>query len=161
MTNDNAHHCDDARPDRTNVVTEEELEALEIVEEQRCTRRDNDVCIGISSFTMMKDGSYLEGVVKDVSDGGARITGEVEGLSVGQTVDLGLVIQGQKIRYSCVIMHIEPDIKIYGLKFVSGPSPMESENQKVRLCIMCQRSYEPELNFCGICGGELTRPRAV
>lgn len=145
----------------TGAVAHDELEALEAEEENRSTHREIDVCLGISSFTMLKDGSYLEGVVKDVSDGGARISGEIRGLSVGQDVDLGIVIQGQKIRYTCVIMHIDPDAKNYGLRFVSGPSPMESDNRNVRLCIMCQKTYDPEFNYCGICGGELTRPRAV
>ncbi len=151
----------DASSDPTGAVAQDELEALEAEEEHRSTHREIDVCLGISSFTMLKDGSYLEGVVKDVSDGGARIAGEIEGLSVGQNVDLGLVIQGQKIRYSCVIMHVDPDAKTYGLKFVSGPTPMEAETRKARRCIMCQKTYDPELNYCGICGGELTRARIV
>jgi len=142
-------------------VEQDNLEAFEVEEEHRSADRDMDVCVGISSFTMMKDGSYLEGVVKDVSDGGARITGEVQGLSVGQNVDLGLVIQGEKIRYSCVIAHIEPDAKTYGLRFVSGPTPVAPEVPEARRCIKCRREYAPEWNFCGICGSELTRPRTI
>jgi len=159
MTKNDERTRTDAGSDPTGAVVQGDLEAIEIEEEQRSATRDKDVCVGISSFTMLKDGTYLEGVVKDVSDGGARIAGEVHGLAVGQNVDLGLVIQGEKIRYSCVIKHIEPDAKTYGLKFIGGPSPVAPENPEARRCIKCRREYEPMWNFCGICGSELTRPR--
>ena len=161
MTEKNDPTRTDQSSTPSGVVAQDDHEALETQEEQRSTYRDIDVCLGISSFTMLQDGSYLEGVVKNVSDGGARIAGEIEGLSEGQNVDLGLVIQGQKIRYSCVIMNIDSDVNHYGVKFLSGPSPMASDNQRVRLCLKCQRTYKPEFRFCVICGGELSRPRAV
>lgn len=132
---------------------------FDVDEEQRSAPRDTDVCVGISSFTMMSDGSYLEGVVKDVSDGGARITGDCHGLSVGQKVDLGLVIRGEKIRYSCEIVHIEPDTRTYGMKFLSGPRLVAPDEPEARRCIRCHKTYDPVWNFCGICGNELTRTR--
>ena len=159
MTKKNDRTRIDAASAPNGVVAQGDLDALATSEEQRSTRREIDVCLGITSFTMLPDGSYLEGVVKNVSDGGACIAGKIDGLSVGQSVDLGLVIQGQKIRYSCVIMNIDSDVNHYGVKFLSGPSPMVSDNRKVRHCIKCQRTYEPEFRFCVICGGELSRPR--
>ena len=41
--------------------------------DKRKAVRDANVCAGISSFTMLENGSYLEGVVKDVSDGGTGV----------------------------------------------------------------------------------------
>jgi len=152
MTHDNTHEHADA-------TTGEDLDAATVAEEQRTADRDMDVCVGISSFTMLQGGSYLEGVVKDVSDGGCRIAGDVDGLSVGLKVDLGMVIRGEKIRYSCQIMHIEPDAKTYGLKFLSGPTPVAPEDPEARRCLKCRMTFDPHWNFCGICGSELTRPR--
>lgn len=129
--------------------------------EKRKAQRDANVCAGISSFTMLDDGSYLEGVAKDVSDGGARIAGEVDGLSVGQKVGLGLLIQGQKVRYTCEIMHIDVDAKVYGLKFLDGPSTVAASEQKVRYCLKCQMAFDEEFGFCGHCGSELTMPRTL
>jgi len=119
--------------------------------------RDEVVCTGVSSFTFLQSGATLEGVARDVSDGGARISGSVEGLSPGDTVELELVVHDNKVRYLARVKHVDAENKLYGLEYIAGPTVIEPESAVDRQCLKCRRDYEPPWRFCGICGSDLVR----
>jgi len=125
----------------------------------RSSERDKEVCTGVSSFTFLQNGTILEGVARDVSDGGARISGTVEGLARGDTVELELVIREDKIRYLARVKHVDQAQKQYGLEYLAGPSVVEPERPVKRTCLKCQRDFEPPWRFCGMCGSDLVRSR--
>jgi c-di-GMP-binding flagellar brake protein YcgR len=127
--------------------------ADESVAEQRRSRRDTEIVPGITSFVESNAGSTLEGVVRDVSDGGVKIAGATTGLSVGDEVQLVLVLAGnQKVGCRCDVRHIELG-ETYGLKFRSQPQPITE--RRVARCTYCDREFSPDLRYCGYCGGRL------
>lgn len=119
--------------------------------------RDEAVCTGVSSFTFLQDGTILEGVARDVSDGGARISGSVEGISADDTVELELVVHDNKVRYLARVKHVDVENRLYGLEYLAGPTVIEPETAVDRHCLKCRRDYEPPWRFCGICGSDLVR----
>ena len=93
--------------------------AVESVAEQRHSRRDIEIVSGITSFVELADGSTLEGVVRDTSDGGVKIVGPTTGLAVGDEVPIILVLVGnEKVSCRCTVRHIQSG-DTYGLRFNS------------------------------------------
>lgn len=123
----------------------------------RESERDEAACIGVSSFTFLHSGAILEGVARDVSDGGARISGSVEGLSIDDTVELELAVRDNKVRYLARVKHVDAENRFYGLEYLAGPTVIEPETAVDRQCLKCRRDYEPPWRFCGICGSDLVR----
>ncbi len=126
---------------------------------QRTANRETDVCTGVSCFAKLPNGDVLEGVMKDVSDGGARISGKTDGLSVGQEIGLKLVLNGERVGYVGIVANIAPDCLSYGARFKSGPTPITDGDTKPKRCVKCRQWYDSSVNFCGTCGSELTQPR--
>jgi hypothetical protein len=127
--------------------------------EQRVDPRNSDVCIGVSCFAKLAGGEVHEGVVRDVSDGGAKISSEITGVSVGQQIALDFAIRGEKIGYSATVVYVSDEENIYGVKFLDGPHPIGSGPTKSKRCIKCDRLYDTSLNYCSTCGSDLTQPR--
>jgi rRNA maturation endonuclease Nob1 len=124
--------------------------------EQRLTDRDGTEEARITSFVDLPDGTALEGVAKDISDGGVRISGPTTGLKVGDEVDVLLVVlEDQKVHYRAEVRHVDPEEESYGLKFTSRPQPVEG--REMRRCRRCRREYSSSANFCPICGEKLRR----
>ena len=85
---------------------------------------------GISSFAELSDGSVIEGILRDLSDGGAKIAGPTTGLARGAEVNVIFVIQGdQKVRYRGVVRHIDNVEKTYGVEFRSRAEQLDPEYQ--------------------------------
>ncbi len=126
--------------------------------EQRRAGREGRPSPPISSFTKASDEAALEGVVQDLSNDGVRISGSAQDLNIGDEVEVVLVVQGnQKVRYLCEVRHINPEDKFYGLAFKSGPQLERERKEERRRCVRCDREYDAEWRFCGLCGHELVR----
>ena len=96
--------------------------------ERRQVEREEGVFPAVSSFVELPDGTVLEGVVADMSDTGARITGSTTGLNVGDEIQITLVVQSfQKVAYRCEVRHLDPAGAFYGIVFKSKPHPVEEE----------------------------------
>jgi hypothetical protein len=90
--------------------------------EQRKTEREHTITPPISCLLELADGTVLEGMVRDISDGGARVSASVDGLKQGDELQLALVLQfGQKIVYRAEVKHVDPQGEFFGLKFTSSP----------------------------------------
>lgn len=124
--------------------------------EQRVADREAGLVPGISAFLWLPGGTSLEGVVRDISDGGVKIAGHTTGVNVGDILELILVVQGdQKIKYKCEVCHVESDEETYGVRFLSGPELVLDPKVTSKRCTRCKREYALEWRFCGKCGCEL------
>jgi hypothetical protein len=127
-----------------------------VMNEQRKAERDGTEGVQITTFVELSDGTKLEGVAKDISDGGMGIAGPTDGLNVGETVDLILVVlEDQKVHYRAEIMHIDRTDDFYGVQFRSSPQPVE--DRVMMWCKLCRREYSSTAKFCPTCGGKLRR----
>jgi len=125
-------------------------------EDHRQAHRDELLNVGITAFAELPDGQVLEGVVRDVSDGGARISGPTEGMSVGDELRVVLVIdRDQKVAHVCDVRHVDHETESYGVAFKSKPQLLEGPNPATKYCHRCNRRYAAEWVFCGQCGTEL------
>lgn len=94
--------------------------------ELRERQRDEEVTPAITCFVELSDGTALEGVVTNVSDTGAKISGSTSGVSVGDEIRVVLVIHPQqKVAYRCDVMHVDTAAGFYGIRFKSAPEPIE------------------------------------
>ncbi len=127
-----------------------------VMNEQRRAERDGTNDARITTFIELSDGTKLEGVAKDISDGGLRISGPTEGLKVGEEIDLILVVlEDQKVHYRALVKHIDRREEFYGLQFRTGPQPVEE--RPVMWCKRCRREFPGTANFCPACGSKLQR----
>ncbi|MGD2109895.1 MAG: PilZ domain-containing protein [Phycisphaerae bacterium] len=127
-----------------------------VMREQRRDDRDGTEEASITTFVELPDGSKLEGVAKDISDGGMGVAGPTEGLHVGDVIDLILVVlEDQKVHYKAEVKHIDRTDDFFGLQFRSGPQPVE---ERITMwCKQCRREYAESANFCPRCGWRLRR----
>jgi hypothetical protein len=123
------------------------------VDEHREAKRE--LIVGVTAFVRRSDGSVLEGVVQDVSDGGAKILGDPTGLTVGDAIDVVVVVQGEKVRFACEVRHLEPSLRSFGVHFRTGPQPVTESPNKVRRCMQCRRDFPTDCNYCSHCGQKL------
>ena len=127
-----------------------------MTEEHRDTYRDTLLGAGITAFAETPDGRVLEGVVRDVSDGGARISGPTDGLHIGDEIRIVLVIDSdQKVAHICEVRHIEVEECTFGIEFKSKPQLLDGPNPTTKFCHLCSQRYTAEWVFCGQCGTEL------
>jgi len=125
-----------------------------VMNEQRKAERDGTEIARITTFIELSDGTRLEGVARDISDGGMGIAGPTDGLNVGEEIDLILVVlKDQKVHYRAEIKHIDRLDEFYGIQFRSHPQPVE---ERVMMCCKhCRREYPSTASFCPSCGGRL------
>ena len=96
--------------------------------EKRQYPREDSIHPGISTLLEFADGSLLDGVVIDISDIGARVAGEADGLAIGDEYRIILIVQAyQKVAFRCVVRHIDPEAACYGIEFLSKPQLVEKE----------------------------------
>ena len=127
-----------------------------VISEQRKSERDRTNDARITSFIQLPNGTTLEGVAKDISDGGMKIAGSTQGLNIDDEFDIVLVVlNDQKIRYKVKVRHIDRIGEFYGLKFLAGPQPVE--DTPAMWCKRCRREFSGTANFCPDCGQRLRR----
>jgi c-di-GMP-binding flagellar brake protein YcgR len=120
--------------------------------EQRQSVREAGVVGGVSSFIALPDGRELEGIVRDISEGGVKISGKTDGLSNGYDVELTVVVMGdQRVGCQAEVRHVEEDG--YGLEFRGPLEPCHKE--VVPMCCDCHREYPKDFKYCGLCGMKL------
>lgn len=122
-------------------------------EEQRRSKRE--ASIGVTAFVHRPNGSVLEGVIRDSSSRGVKIAADPTGFSIGDAVDVVVVVQGERVRFACEVKHIDKATKSFGLLFRSGPHAPGGAGGKVRRCMQCRRDFGMENNFCSHCGQKL------
>lgn len=94
-------------------------------EERRRNEREQTTERGVKCRTTLPDGSALDGLVADVSLGGARIHGSTEGVHAGQNVRLEfLFLTGEKVAYGARVIHVNPVAVFFGVEFTSNPEPI-------------------------------------
>jgi len=123
------------------------------MEEHRQANREPS--FGVTAFVHRSDGSVLEGVVQDVSDGGAKILGDPTNLKVGDAIEVVVVVQGEKIRFTGEVKHLEPSMRSLGVHFRSGPQAVMESSSKVKRCMKCRRDFPTDCNYCSHCGQKL------
>jgi len=123
------------------------------MEENRQTKREPSV--GVTAFVHRSDGSVLEGVVENVSDGGAKILADPTGLKVGETIDVVVAVQGEKVRFACEVKHLKRAVRSMGVSFRSGPQALAEPPTKVRRCMQCRRDFPTDCRYCSHCGQRL------
>jgi len=127
-----------------------------VMSEQRKAERDGTEVARVTTFVELSDGVRLEGVAKDISDGGMGIAGQTDGLKVGEELDLILVVlEDQKVHYRVEIKHIDRKEEFYGVQFRSRPQPVEE--RVMMWCKHCRREYSGTATFCPSCGGKLQK----
>ena len=115
---------------------------------------DRELTVGVTTLAHRANGAKLEGVVRDVSRGGIKISGDITGLGVGEEIDIVVVVNGQPVRYACEVRHVDPSKHVFGVLFKSGPTAV-APPQKVRRCMRCSRDFASDCNYCSHCGQKL------
>jgi hypothetical protein len=121
--------------------------------EHRQSKRETSE--NVTAFIYPPDGSVREGVIQNVSEGGAKIGGDPSGLNVGDRIDVVAVVQGERVRFACEVKHLEPAVRQLGVHFQSGPQKVAEAPRKVRRCMQCRRDYALDCNYCSHCGQRL------
>ena len=121
--------------------------------EHRQSKRE--AIAGVTAFIHRPDGSVQEGVVHDVSEGGAKISVDPAGLKIGDRIDLVAVVQGERVRFSCEVKHSEPAVRSLGVHFQTAPHKLTGPSNKIRRCMQCRRDYAMDCNYCSHCGQKL------
>lgn len=94
--------------------------------ERRRFLREGTADRDVRCRTERGDGTALEGLVVDVSLGGARIHGSAAGLHVGDAVRLVFhFLTGETVAYEGVVLHISTTENYFGVAFNSEPQPIE------------------------------------
>ncbi|MHC4698683.1 MAG: PilZ domain-containing protein, partial [Planctomycetota bacterium] len=74
----------------------------------------------------LPDGTILEGIVENISQGGAGISGPTTGLSVGDEINLVFVfLTDEEVAYRGIVRRIDPGGRFFGLQFTSDPQPIK------------------------------------
>lgn len=120
--------------------------------ENRAVEREE--IVGVTVFVRRPDGTVSEGVVRDASDGGVRISGDAVGLNTGDEVELTLVVLGQKVRYRGEVRHVETMSNHFGVRYRSGPERV-NETEGTRRCMQCRRDFPMDCTYCSHCGQKL------
>ena len=123
------------------------------MEEHR--QKNREPTVGVTAFVHRSDGSVLEGIVQDVSFGGVKILGDPTVLKVGDTIDVVVVVQGEKVRFACEVKHLEPSMRSIGVHFRSRPQAVIESSGKVKRCMQCRRDFPTDCNYCSHCGQKL------
>lgn len=121
--------------------------------DQRQARREPSV--GVTAFVHRTGGPVLEGVVQNVSEKGMKLAGDPTGLNIGDAVEIIAIVQGERVKFDCVVKHVDPAGHSLGVLFRTGPQSEVGATAKVRRCMNCRRDYPSDLNFCGQCGQRL------
>jgi len=85
--------------------------------EKRCEPRTDMRDYAIRTRIRLNPSTILSGVLGDLSDHGARIEGETQGLKIGDIVSVEILFSIQySVAHSCEVRHIEPD-RYFGVQF--------------------------------------------
>lgn len=93
--------------------------------ERRRTPRQQTLDNQVRCRAELPDGTVVDGLVADVSLGGARISGAPAGVRVGDEVRLLFVfLSHEKVGYRAVVRHVAPERASFGVAFTSEPEPI-------------------------------------
>ncbi len=98
------------------------------MDERREHPRETTLVSAVSGQIRLPSGKMLDGSVLDLSERGAKIVGDTDGLAVGIEVDVMLLLPlDVKVGYRCRVKRIDADGKSWGARFTSKvwmiPSP--------------------------------------
>lgn len=94
--------------------------------ERRRTPRQKTTENQVRCRAELPDGSVLEGLVADVSLGGARISGATTGVRVGHEVRLVfLFLSDEEVGYRALVRHVDSRSRSFGVAFTSEPEPID------------------------------------
>ncbi len=94
--------------------------------EQRRTPREGTADKDVRTRATLADGSVLEGIVEDISLGGAKISGATAGLNTGEEIQLVFLFpSNERVGYRCQVRHVDPAGGFFGVEFRSEPQPIE------------------------------------
>lgn len=130
--------------------------SVEQMSERRSSYRDDTLEASITAFAERRDGVVLEGVTKDYSETGARIVGDITGLTKGEYITLTLVVLGdQKVQYKAEVVRIHEDAEEFGVRFLTPPHRVEEKRVRRKSCNRCARYFPSAWKYCALCGYEL------
>jgi|GEM_PF-6532773 len=131
------------------------------MDDQRRYTRDDTVNPGISCLLELPSGDSVDGVVIDISDTGARVSGVTDGLQIGSEYRITLVVQSyQKVAYHCIVRHIDAAASFYGIEFITRPEivkpvadePVQAHSGRsekdVRRCPVDGRVFPVDYRYC-------------
>lgn len=110
----------------------------------------------ISCLAELPNGTTLEGVVKDISDGGARVSTSTTGLSEGDEIQLVFIVQpDQKVARRCEVRYVDHERNSFGLQFKTSAEPIQQDDcGAAKTC--CEHTQDTP--FCAYCGSRLAQP---
>lgn len=95
------------------------------MEERRRTERQGVAGFDVRCRVLLGDGRTILGTVVDVSEGGARIRGQTEGIAVDDEIQVVFLYRtGEQVSHRCTICHVAPKDNEYGVRFDSKPFPI-------------------------------------
>ena len=90
------------------------------MEERREHPRSTALTKVIPCQIRLPSGKILKGSVQDLSERGAKITGDTAGLSVGAEITLTFLLPlDTKVGYRCRVKYVDPEGKSWGARFTS------------------------------------------
>ena len=122
--------------------------------ERRESDREPTTDVWMSCFLELGDGTVIEGVVKNFSQGGAKIVATSAAVDVGDEARVVIVLLGdQKVQCRCEVRHVDRETNTLGLRFLSRPEPVEEVRSK--RCGRCRKQFSASSNYCPRCGRRL------
>ena len=96
------------------------------MDEKRQTVRQGVAAFDVQCRAIFDDGRTILGTVIDSSEGGVRIRGQVEGISVADQVQVVFLYpSGEQVGHHGTVCHTVPEGKEFGVRFDSDPIPIE------------------------------------
>ena len=90
------------------------------MEERREHPRSTALTKVIPCQIRLPSGKILKGSVQDLSERGAKITGDTAGLAVGAEITLTFLLPlDTKVGYRCRVKYVDPEGKSWGARFTS------------------------------------------
>ena len=94
--------------------------------ERRRTPRQETAANQVRCRTELPDGTVLDGLVADISLGGARISGATTGVRAGDEVRLVFIfLSDEEVGYRAVVRHVASERASFGVEFTSDPEPID------------------------------------
>ena len=124
------------------------------VDERRRSDREATTAAWMTCFLELSDGTTVEGVLKNISEGGAQVAAPTTNLHLGDHARIVIVLLGdQKVQCRCQIRHIDRQADRFGISFASPPEALDEDRRK--RCTVCRLRHPASTNFCPRCGNKL------
>ena len=101
------------------------------MDERRRTERQGVAEFDVRRRVLLSEGRTVLGKVIDVSEGGARIRGQTDGIAVDDQLQVVFLYRtGEQVSHRCPICHLAPGDNEFGVRFDSDPFPIVVHFQK-------------------------------